>query len=101
MVEALELAAVDSGSGRTLLDWPVQEDAAPTRVLGEDRPGTSDLEMSRALALPIQIYPIFENALRSAAGESIDEHQARVAALWSRFSEVAAGNPNAWSRGAR
>jgi acetyl-CoA C-acetyltransferase len=83
------------------LDWPVQADAVPTRVLGDNRPGTSDVEMSRALALPIQVYPIFENALRAAAGESIDEHQAKVAALWSRFSAVAADNPHAWSREAR
>src|SRR5205807_1630523 len=33
--------------------------------------------------------------------ESIDDHQARVGLLWSRFSEVAAANPHAWSREAR
>src|SRR5207237_5742864 len=26
------------------LDWPVQADAEPTAVLGEERPGTSDME---------------------------------------------------------
>ena len=80
------------------LDWQPQADAEPSLVLGDDRPGTSDAEMSRAVALPIQIYPVFENALRATAGESIDEHQAKVAALWSRFSAVAADNPHAWSR---
>src|SRR5205085_4368702 len=67
------------------LDWQPQTDPEPSQVLGDDRPGTSDAEMGRALALPIQVYPVFENALRATAGESIDEHQARVAALWSRF----------------
>src|SRR5207302_5019450 len=90
-----------SRRAKVFLDWPVQEGATPTQVLAEDRPGTSDVEMARALALPIQIYPIFENALRAAAGESIDEHQAKVGRLWSRFSEVAAANPHAWSREAR
>jgi acetyl-CoA C-acetyltransferase len=40
---------------------------------------------------------MFENALRAKAGESIDEHQRKVSELWSRFSEVAAHNPYAWS----
>jgi acetyl-CoA C-acetyltransferase len=90
-----------SRKAKVWLDWPVQADDEPTAVLGEDRPGTSDMEMSRALALPIQIYPVFENALRAAAGESIEEHQAKIAGLWARFSEVAATNPAAWSPEAR
>jgi acetyl-CoA C-acetyltransferase len=83
------------------LDWEPQADAEPSLLLGDERPGTNDAEMARSIVLPIQIYPIFENALRAAAGESIDDHQAKIAALWSRFSEVAATNPNAWSREAR
>jgi acetyl-CoA C-acetyltransferase len=83
------------------LDWEPQPDAVPSEVLGDERPGTNDAEMARAIVLPIQIYPIFENALRAAAGESIDEHQAKIALLWARFSEVAATNPHAWSPEAR
>ncbi|MCU1449991.1 MAG: acetyl-CoA acetyltransferase [Acidimicrobiales bacterium] len=83
------------------LDWEPQADAEPSLLLGDERPGTNDAEMARSIVLPIQIYPIFENALRAAAGESIDDHQAKIAALWSRFSEVAATNPNAWSPEAR
>ena len=83
------------------LDWEPQPDAVPSKVLGDERPGTNDAEMARAIVLPIQIYPIFENALRAAAGESIDEHQAKIALLWAHFSEVAASNPHAWSPEAR
>ena len=36
---------------------------------------------------------LFENALRAANGWTLDEHAARIGALWSRFSDVAAGNP--------
>ena len=79
------------------LDWAPQPEGEPSKVLGDERPGTSDAEMARSVVLPIQIYPVFENALRAAAGESIDEHQAKIARLWSRFSEVAATNPHAWS----
>jgi acetyl-CoA C-acetyltransferase len=51
--------------------------------------------------MPTQIYPMFENALRARAGRSIDEHQVVTSELWSRFSEVAARNPYAWSPQAR
>src|ERR1051326_4191783 len=50
-----------------------------------------------ALVAPPVVYPVFENALRHAAGRSIDEHQRAISRLWSRFSEVAATNPHAWS----
>jgi acetyl-CoA C-acetyltransferase len=83
------------------LDWEPQPDTAPSQVLGDDRPGVSDAEMARSIVLPIQVYPVFENALRAAGGESIDEHQRKIASLWARFSEVAAANPHAWSREAR
>jgi acetyl-CoA C-acetyltransferase len=83
------------------LDWEPQPDAVPSQVLGDERPGVSDAEMARSIVLPIQVYPVFENALRAAAGESIEDHQRKVASLWARFSEVAAANPHAWSREAR
>ena len=80
------------------LPWSVQSDGVvPPRVLGVDLPGNNDLEMDRGILLPTQVYPMFENALRVEAGESIDEHQQRVAALWAGFSAVAARNPYAWS----
>ena len=44
------------------------------------------------------MYPLFETALRAAAGRTVDEHQAAVSELWSGFSAVAAENPHAWSR---
>ncbi|HEV7686589.1 MAG TPA: hypothetical protein VGQ80_08470, partial [Acidimicrobiia bacterium] len=79
------------------LEWPKQAGAQPTRTIGEARPGFSEAEAARGLELPIQIYPIFENALRAAGGASLDAHRAKIADLWSRFSAVAAGNPHAWS----
>ena len=57
--------------------------------------------MQRGVVLPVHAYPLFENALRAANGWTLREHAARIGALWSRFSEVAAGNPHAWIRTAR
>jgi acetyl-CoA C-acetyltransferase len=47
---------------------------------------------------PAYVYPMFEQALRIAAGESADAHRRRIGELWSQFSAVAAKNPHAWSR---
>jgi acetyl-CoA C-acetyltransferase len=80
------------------LDWPVQDvgTAAP-ELMGDERAGTNDAEMARSLALPTQIYPVFENSVRAASSRSIEEHERVIARLWSRFSAVAADNPYAWS----
>ncbi len=92
------LLALREGS-RTWLPWTVQDDETPSPlVLGGDRAPSHDAESARSVVLPVQMYPIFENALRSSAGRDIESHQARVSELWSRFSEVAAANPHAWSR---
>ncbi|CAM3414650.1 acetyl-CoA acetyltransferase [Nocardioides dubius] len=77
--------------------WPSQDDDV---VKAEHRPGVpmwDDTEMRAGLDRPAYVYPIFEQALRIAAGRSMAEHREHVARLWSRFSEVAAGNPYAWS----
>lgn len=70
-------------------------DPAP-EVLGNARPGTSPREERHGLALPPHVYPLFENALRARRGLGLEAHRQRVAELWSRFSAVAAENPNAW-----
>ena len=68
---------------------------------GVDRVPVTDVEAAVGLDRPLRVFPLFENALRGAAGESIDEHQRRVSELWARFSVVAAGNPYAWRRTAQ
>ena len=91
-----------SRKSKEWLDWTTQpEDGPAPRSLGDDGAGTNDVEMARSLALPTQVYPIFENAVRAAAGEGIDEHQEKIARLWAGFSEVAASNPHAWTPAAR
>ena len=55
-------------------------------------------EQAIRLGRPIQIYPIFETALRHQLGLEVDAHLDHIAKLWSDFSAVAADNPNAWIR---
>jgi acetyl-CoA C-acetyltransferase len=87
---------------KTWLEWTAQpEDTPPPVLIGRDDAGTNDVEMASSMVMPTQVYPIFENALRAAADESVDEHQEKVARLWARFSEVGAANPHAWTPVAR
>lgn len=48
--------------------------------------------------MPVGYYAIVESAIRAARGLGVDEHRDRIAALYARFSEVAAANPRAWRR---
>lgn len=70
----------------------------PDRRFGEELKMRTRFEATRGVAEPIQIYPIFETALRHARGEAVSAHLERVSALWAGFSRVAADNPHAWIR---
>ncbi len=84
------------------LDWTAQgDDVEPDEGFGTELSMVHPAEQARGIFLPVQVYPMFESALRAAAGEGIDEHQARIAELWAGFSAVAAANPYAWIREAR
>lgn len=79
--------------------WTTQPSDTPSPLfLGVERGPVTDNELAHGLDRPRQVFPLFENALRAAAGEGITEHQERLSDLWSRFSAVAAANPWAWSR---
>lgn len=67
-------------------------------VVGDDRDGTSEHEVTHGLALPTSIYPLFENAIRASRGWTIDEHRRRLGELCSRMTAVAAAHPDAWFR---
>jgi acetyl-CoA C-acetyltransferase len=77
------------------LKWQ-EAPGTPDLLIGEDKNMRHDAEKVVGLGQPIQLYPIFENALRHARGESIPTHLTRISELWSRFSEVASHNPHAW-----
>ncbi|MCE2423623.1 MAG: acetyl-CoA acetyltransferase [Pseudomonadales bacterium] len=71
----------------------------PDAVFGaEQRPEHHDYEVAKGIRRAIQVYPMYDNALRHERRESLDEHITRVSELWSRFNDVAQDNPNAWVR---
>jgi len=81
-------------------DWTADEAPPCAEVIGDDRPGSSDYENANAANAPTTVYPLFETALRHAAGRDVESHQRFVSELWSTFAAVAAENPAAWSRDA-
>ena len=83
------------------LTWPSAPEDQPPVMLGEDLDMTHPAEAERGVYLPVQIYPMFETAIRAAAGRDPEEHLVRVSELWARFSAVAADNPAAWIRDAK
>jgi acetyl-CoA C-acetyltransferase len=58
----------------------------------------SDLESRRGLTSPVEFFAIIESALRYARGLDVERHRDELAALYSRFSAIAAANPHAWRR---
>ena len=67
------------------------------RVIGADqRMEHHPYEVAKGIRRAIQVYPMYDNAIRYARGESMQEHIERVSGLWSRFNQVGLRNPNAW-----
>lgn len=80
-------------------DWTVQpDDTAPPRMIGDERPLVDEVEAARGVMKPVDVYPLFENALRHRLGLTIDQQRRRIGTLWSAFAEVARDNPQAWIR---
>ncbi len=77
--------------------WTTEtDDAPPARLVGKDTPMNHEAELALGLAMPVQLYPMFEQAHRHHLGRSLADHLPVVGDLWSRFSQVAATNPHAW-----
>ncbi len=68
-------------------------------IIGENqKPEHHDFEIAKGIRTAIQVYPMYDNAIRQHRGETMAGHLERVSGLWSRFNDVAQGNPNAWIR---
>jgi acetyl-CoA C-acetyltransferase len=94
--EAWRTRTAAKSSGQDL-GWTVQPDSVDEpRIVGSDDSLGHPHEFARGVIMPIHIYPMFDIALRAADGLTPDEHRRKISSLWSRFSEVAATNPNAW-----
>ena len=83
------------------LHWPKSPPDQMPRLLGKDVEMNHPSERARHIGMPVQVYPMFETAVRAAAGRTVDEQQILSSELYAKFSEVAAANPYAWTRVAK
>jgi acetyl-CoA C-acetyltransferase len=83
------------------LHWPKAPEGQIPVMIGEEMAMSHPEEISRGLLMPVQIYPMFETAIRAAAGRTVAEQQRVASELWARMSDVAAHNSDAWSRKAK
>ena len=65
-----------------------------TRATRATRPGRERY----GVVAPTDVYPLYENACRAVWGQTLAEAQSESAAIWAKFSEVAAQNEGAWLR---
>jgi acetyl-CoA C-acetyltransferase len=76
----------------------VQKGASPDELLEPHREVVHPRELELRIAMPVNQYAIVENALRAADGLDLAAHRDQIARLWAGMSEVAARNPDAWTR---
>lgn len=82
-------------AGATVTDIE-QVDVRSDTVLEPDSELWSEVESATGLGMPVGYYAIIDSALRYKQGLSVDEHRDQMAQMYARFSEIAAGNPDAW-----
>ncbi|MBE9538668.1 MAG: acetyl-CoA acetyltransferase [Proteobacteria bacterium] len=75
----------------------VQENIEPDIKLQPSADLWSEVESAAGLGMPVGYYAIIDSALRYKQGQSVDQHRDEMAAMYARFSETAADNPDAWS----
>jgi acetyl-CoA C-acetyltransferase len=81
------------------LEGTAQDESVPVAPgSGDDLPMYGEADIRIKLDRPAYVYPMFEQAVRIARGESPDAHRRRIGELWAQFATVAQDNPHAWSR---
>ena len=79
------------------LDWSADADpGSDPEEIGEMRAGVNAYEKAYSLNFPVNVYPLFENAIRGAKGRDVPTHLKAMGKLFSPFSKVASENPYSW-----
>ena len=79
-----------------------QEDRLdPDPIVQDDRPGAGPGELDAGLAVPVNVYALFESVIAHRAGRTFAEHRSALGELMAPFTRVAAEHPFAWFPEAR
>lgn len=76
----------------------VQQDVEPDLKLLPEDEIWSEVESAAGLGMPVGYYAIMDSALRYKQGLTPTDHRRQMGQMYQRFSEIAAENPQAWSR---
>jgi acetyl-CoA C-acetyltransferase len=77
------------------LDWQ-EEDSGGLEDRGLGEALTTKHEFDHGIGVPVQTYPLFENAIRGQRGDSIDDHLLSMGRLFEPFTKIASKNPFAF-----
>ena len=80
---------------------PDEPDCDPDETWKPDPGFMARAEVDAGLVHPVRQYAMIDNARRAALGWTIQEHRDDISVLWSQFSTVSAGNPDAAFGGRR
>ena len=75
-----------------------QQEDAPNISLEPKEELLHPAELRAGLRMPVALYAILESAWRAKNGLTVSAHRQQLGAMYQRFSEVAASNPDAWRR---
>jgi acetyl-CoA C-acetyltransferase len=76
--------------------WNLAQGEGKPEVVGDPRMGTNAYEERYGARMPIQVYPMFENAFRARHRWTLEAHRERIARICASMTQVAAKNPYAW-----
>src|SRR3984885_14511854 len=88
--------ATKAARANVILPWtPFAHDVPePKRGAAFQKPAAVTLGVFR----PVTVYPLYEAATSAYWGQTPREALAESGELWSRYSDVAAGNPQSWMK---
>ena len=89
--EAQHTATAAAKRGIDLPWTPKDPNAVP-----RNRNYLAELARRHGIDMPIRVYPLYENAVQAAWGQTPAEGLAESARLWSAYSAVASENPDSW-----
>lgn len=92
--EAIDTARKAMRAGISL-DWQ-EEDNGSLDDRGMGVTLASPHELAHGIGIPVQTYPLFENAIRAELGNSIEEHLKFMGRVMAPFTRTASENPFAF-----
>jgi acetyl-CoA C-acetyltransferase len=104
--DAVLIAGAETWRSRTRLrtagrrlEGTKQDESVPVAPgSNDDFQMSGEAQIRIKLDRPAYVYPMFEQAVRIATGETPDAHRRRIGELWAQFAAVAHDNPHAWNR---